>query len=129
MQGYSRLARYWLPAKYSNLGNQTTKNNKNHKTSLFHKPFAYPFQTVPTLDEDDATDVFVEDEGKPHSHETKAENDAKEITETYAYYPLHYDAYIEREEYVACGTQRISCPYIDTLAYFKQYVHPKTPAY
>ena len=96
---------------------------------LFHKSLFSPFQTVPTLYEDDATDVFIKDEGKPHSYETKPENDAKEITKTYAYYPLHYDAYIEREEYVACGTQRISCPDIDTLADFKQYVNPKTPAY
>ena len=34
MWGYSRFARYWLPAKYSNLGNQTTKNNKKPQNFL-----------------------------------------------------------------------------------------------
>ena len=79
------------------LNNQTTK-------SSFHESFAHPFQAVPVLDEDDATDVFIEDEGKPHTDETEAEHDAEEIAEAYSYYPLHYAADIEREEDVAGGT-------------------------
>ena len=42
--GYSRCARYWLPAKSSNLGNQATKQQKNTKLPYFTNPLPIHFR-------------------------------------------------------------------------------------
>lgn len=43
---------------------------------LFHKSFTYPFEAVPAVEEDKASDVLVEGEDGPHGDETPSEGDA-----------------------------------------------------
>lgn len=43
---------------------------------LFHKALSYPFEAVPAVEEDEASDVLVEGEDGPHGDETPSEGDA-----------------------------------------------------
>ena len=72
---------------------------------ILHEGLASPFQRMPTTHEDDATEIFVETEGKPNAEQTKTTRNAKKPGYAYRYRPLTDDSYTHWIDGIACGSK------------------------
>ena len=94
-------------------------------TGLFQEAFADPFETVPSAEEDEASDVLVEGEDGPHGNEAPSEGDTQDIAAHYLYAPHHYDADNHRIVYVTCASEGIDTEEIQCASVFKQNLDPQ----
>lgn len=60
--------------------------------NFLNECFSDPSEAVPTMDKDEAADVFVEGEDSPHGHETPAETYAEYIASDHLYAPHDDDS-------------------------------------
>lgn len=92
---------------------------------LFHKALSYPFEAVPAVEEDEASDVLVEGEDGPHGDETPSEGDAEDVASDHLYAPHHDDAEDYREVDVTCASESIHAEEIEGTAILEEYFHPQ----
>lgn len=72
-----------------------------NRRKLLHKPFPCPFETVPTVHEDEAADILVEGKDGPHGNQSPTHADTQHVAAYYLYRPHHADAHVDGEVDVA----------------------------
>ena len=75
-----------------------------NRRKLLHKPFPCPFETVPTVHEDEAADILVEGKDGPHGNQSPTHADTQHVAADYLYRPHHADAHVDGEVDVARAT-------------------------
>ena len=93
------------------------------RSSNFDKALACPLHAVPTAHEDGTTNVFVQQEGRPHAANAPTQRDAEEITQANCHTPLHNQPHVERIVDIARRAQGGSGEDVDGAAHFEQNVN------
>ena len=101
-----------------------SKTDSINSRWLTHKTSADPLEAVPAVDEDQAADVLVEGEDRPHRDEAPAKRDSEEVASDHLYRPHHDDAYDYREIDVAGASQRVDSEEVEGSAVFQQDFYP-----
>ena len=92
---------------------------------LFQEPLSDPSEAVPAAEEDEASDVFVEGEDRPHGYQAPAEGDAEDVASDDLNAPHDDDSDDNREIDVTCASKGVHAEEVEGTAVFKQDLHPE----
>lgn len=83
----------------------------------------HPSLALPSPDEDESADVFVESEGYPHADKSETEYESEQPAKEDSDYPHDGDADIEREVDIANAPENIGIEDVADFSYLQHYVH------
>ena len=92
---------------------------------LFQEPLSDPFEAVPAAEEDEASDVFVEGEDRPHGYQAPAEGDAEDVASDDLNAPHDDDSDDNREIDVTCASEGVHAEEIERTTVLEEYLYPE----